>query len=220
MTDNVVPGTFTDNYTSRNRVTRPPMYTHGGSLFPCAVTLFGQGRRVSRALFQSLVPVPRSSFRFLVPRSGLQIYHRANASTPHEPEEELGQPLVDFRMSPVTPVRGLDLSRQHPPPQWAHARDQPAPGNSQEAMTLGNSLEELLPDTSHGEKVPETSQDEALLWASQGKGVMGKSWDEPMPGVSRAEPVPGMSGEECIWTPLRDEPASGGYLRNTQLYKG
>ena len=79
MTDNVVPGTFTDNYTSRNRVTRPPMYTHGGFSFPRAVTLFGQGRRVSRASFQSLVPrsgssflvpVPRSSFLFLAPRSG------------------------------------------------------------------------------------------------------------------------------------------------------
>ena len=69
MTDNVVPGTFSDSYTSRNRVTRPPMYTDGGSLFPRAVTLFGQGRRVSRASFQSLVPKSRSSFWFLVPRS-------------------------------------------------------------------------------------------------------------------------------------------------------
>ena len=86
MTDNVVPGTFTPNYTSRNRVTRPPMYTHGGSSFPRVVTPFGQGRRVSRASYQSLVPrsgssflipVPRSSFRFLVPHYGsnLQIYH-------------------------------------------------------------------------------------------------------------------------------------------------
>ena len=66
MTDIVVPGTFTGNYTSRNRVPRPPMYTHGGSSFPRAVKLFGQGRRVSRASFQSLVP--RSG-------SNLQIYH-------------------------------------------------------------------------------------------------------------------------------------------------
>ena len=79
MTDNVVPGTFTPYYTSRNRVTHPPMYTHGGSSFPRVITPFGQGRRVSRASYQSLVPrsgfsflVPdsRSSFRILVPRSG------------------------------------------------------------------------------------------------------------------------------------------------------
>ena len=47
--------------------------------FRRVVTLCGQGRRVSRASFQSLVPrsgssflvpVPRSSFRFLFPRSG------------------------------------------------------------------------------------------------------------------------------------------------------
>ena len=33
MTDNVVPGTFTPNYTSKKRVTRPPMCTHSGSSF-------------------------------------------------------------------------------------------------------------------------------------------------------------------------------------------
>ena len=65
MTDNVVPGTFTPNYTSRNRVTRPPMYTHGGSSFPRVIMPFGQGHRVSCASYQNLVL--RSGFSFLVP---------------------------------------------------------------------------------------------------------------------------------------------------------
>ena len=72
--DNVVPGTFTDNYTSRNRVTRPPMYTHGGSSFPRAVTLFGQGRRVSYASFQSLVPRSGSLFHVPTYRFITQVY--------------------------------------------------------------------------------------------------------------------------------------------------
>ena len=73
------PDTFTPYYTSRKRVTRPPMCIHGGSSFPRVITLFGQGRRVSRTPSQILVPRsgssflvpdPRSSFRILVPRSG------------------------------------------------------------------------------------------------------------------------------------------------------
>ena len=55
------------------------MCTHGGSSFPRVITLFGQGRRVSRTPSQILVPRsrssflvpdPRSSFRILIPHSG------------------------------------------------------------------------------------------------------------------------------------------------------
>ena len=69
VTDNVVPGTFTPNYTSRNRVTRPPHVHTWRVLVPRIITPFGQGRRVSRALYQSLVP--RSGFSFLVLDSNL-----------------------------------------------------------------------------------------------------------------------------------------------------
>ena len=72
MTDNVVPGTFTPIYTSRNRVTRPPMYAHGGPRSPMLLRHLDKvvGFLVPRTKVSFLVPVSRSSFRFLIPRSG------------------------------------------------------------------------------------------------------------------------------------------------------
>ena len=63
MTDNVVPGSFTDNYTSRNRVTRR-------SPLPLCYLDKVVGFLLPRSKASFPVPVPRPPFRFLVPRSG------------------------------------------------------------------------------------------------------------------------------------------------------
>ena len=72
MTDNVVPGTFTDHYTSRNRVTRPPCIHMAGPRSPVLLRHLDKvvGFLVPRTKVSFLVPDSRSSFRILVPRSG------------------------------------------------------------------------------------------------------------------------------------------------------
>ena len=66
MTDNVFPWSITDNYTSRNRVTRPP-HVHTWRVFVprsrYAIWMRPKG-------FSCLVPRSRSPFLVLVPRSG------------------------------------------------------------------------------------------------------------------------------------------------------
>ena len=76
MTDNVIPGTFTPNYTSRNRVTHPPMYTHGGSSIPGLLPYLDKvvGFLMPRTRVSSLVPDSLSVFRILVPRSGFSFH--------------------------------------------------------------------------------------------------------------------------------------------------
>ena len=73
MTDKVVPGSITDNYTSRNRVTHPPPCPHMAgprSPFPLCNLDKVVGFLMPRSKASSPVPVPRPLFRFLVPRSG------------------------------------------------------------------------------------------------------------------------------------------------------
>ena len=103
MTDNVDPDTFTPNYTSRKRVTRPPMCTHSGSSFPRVITPFGQGRRVSRAPSQSLVPRSRSSF--LIP----DLTYRFITPSPPSEKEALLTPGIIYTIILLTLVRVIPV---------------------------------------------------------------------------------------------------------------
>ena len=79
MTDNVVPGSITDNYTSRNRVTRPPPCPHMAgprSPFPLRYLDKAVGFLVPRS--SASFPVPHPPFWFFVPPFFIpcsQIYH-------------------------------------------------------------------------------------------------------------------------------------------------
>ena len=66
MTDNVVPGSITDNYTSRNRVTRPPPCPHMAgprSPFPLRYLDEAIGFLVPRSQVSFPGPRPRPAFR-------------------------------------------------------------------------------------------------------------------------------------------------------------
>ena len=84
-------------------VARPPMCTHGWSSFPRVITLFGQGRRVSRTPSQILVPHSGSSF--LVPDL---TYRFITPSPPSEKEASL-TPRIIYTIIRLTLVRAIPV---------------------------------------------------------------------------------------------------------------